>query len=152
MSITFKTALATALLAALGCAAQAAPAATASISVPAPQVQFGPTGVSDGTHGELLAGPAYGNLSKGPHGTFVRMPAGFVSHTHIHTGAYWAVVIAGVAVNGKPNTTDVLLPVGSYWYQKGGEPHVTQCVSTSECLFFISQDGAFDYVVDKAMH
>ena len=57
------------------------------------------------------------------------------------------VVISGVAVNGLPGSPDVQLPVGSYWFQKGGEPHVTKCVSPNECIFFISQHGAFDYVV-----
>ena len=126
--------------------AVAAPAAQPSVSVPATQVRFGPTGVNDGKTGELLAGPAYGDLGKGPHGTFIRMPAGFVSAVHNHTGAYWAVVIGGVGANGLPGAADVPLPAGSYWYQRGGEAHVTKCLSKQECLFFISQDTAFDYV------
>ena len=119
-----------------------------SVNVPVTKIVFGPTGVKDGKTGELLAGPAYGNLSKGPHGTFIRMPAGFVSPVHIHTGAYWGVVISGVAANGVPGAADVPLPPGSYWYQKGGEAHVTKCLATHECLFFISQDTPFDYVAD----
>jgi hypothetical protein len=30
--------------------------------------------------------------------------------------------------------------------QKGGEPHVTKCISPNECIFFVSQNGKFDYV------
>jgi hypothetical protein len=75
------------------------------------------------------------------------MPAGFISPVHTHTEDYWGVVISGVAVNGLPGSPDVELPVGSYWFQKGGEPHVTKCVSPNECIFFISQHGKFDYVV-----
>jgi hypothetical protein len=119
-----------------------------SVSTPVTKLQFGPTGVSDGVHGELLAGPAYGDLTHGPHGTFIRMPAGFVSHPHVHTGDYWGVVISGVAVNGVPGSPDVQLPPGSFWYQTGGEKHVTKCVSPQECLFFISQDARFDYVLE----
>jgi hypothetical protein len=55
-------------------------------------------------------------------------------------------VISGVAVNGKPDSSDVQLPVGSYWFQKSGEPHITKCISPNECIFFISQNGKFDYV------
>ena len=128
--------------------AVAAPDTQPSVNVPATKIQFGPTGVKDGKTGELLAGPAYGNLGKGPHGTFVRMPAGFVSSVHNHTGAYWGIVIGGVAANGPPGTADVQLPAGSYWYQKGGEAHVTKCLAAHECLFFISQDTPFDYVAD----
>ena len=36
---------------------------------------------------------------------------------------------------------------GSYWYQKGGEAHVTKCLAGHECLFFISQDSHFDVIV-----
>jgi hypothetical protein len=52
-----------------------------SSSLPADKVQFGPTGVKTEV-GELKAGPAYGDLSKGHHGTFIRMPAKFVSQLH----------------------------------------------------------------------
>lgn len=117
-----------------------------SVNVPVTKIQFGPTDVKDGKTGELLAGPVYGNLGKGPHGTFIRMPAGFVSPVHNHTGAYWGIVISGVAANGLPGAADVELPAGSYWYQKGGEAHVTKCLAGHECLFFISQDTPFDYV------
>lgn len=117
-----------------------------SVNLPVTQIAFGPTGVKDGKTGELLAAPVYGNLGRGPHGTFIRMPAGFVSPVHNHTGAYWGIVISGVAANGQPGAADVPLPVGSYWYQKGGEAHVTKCLAGHECLFFISQDTPFDYV------
>lgn len=135
---------------ALTASAAQAQGAQPSVSVPVTQLKYGATGVKDGAQRELMASPAYGDLSKGPHGTFIRMPAGFVSHTHIHTGDYWGVVISGVAVNGKAGSPDVNLPAGSYWFQKGGEPHVTKCVSPNECLFFISQSGKFDYVTDPA--
>jgi hypothetical protein len=124
-------------------------AATPSTSTPVTQLQYGSTGVSDGVHGELKAAPAYGDLGHGAHGTFIRMPAGFVSPIHIHTGDYWGVVISGVAANGLPGSADIALPAGSYWFQKGGERHVTKCLSPNECLFFISQNGKFDYVTDK---
>ena len=122
---------------------------TASVSTPVTELKYGPTGVSDGSHGELRAAPAYGDLTRGPHGTFIRMPAGFVSAIHTHTEDYWGVVISGVAVNGPPGSKDVLLPAGSYWFQKGGERHITKCMSPNECLFFISQDGKFDYIPDS---
>ena len=147
--LRMKIALAAALAgSALGVAA--APEGKASVSTPVTALQYGPTGVSDGIHGELLAAPAYGDLGHGPHGTFIRMPPGFVSSVHIHTEDYWGVVVSGVAVNGQPGSKDVPLPVGSYWFQKGGERHVTKCISPNECLFFISQQGKFDYVKDAA--
>lgn len=152
MTQTLLSMAAAILLAAAAPHALAAPADKPSVSTPVTQLQFGGTGVTDASKRELLASPAYGDLSNGPHGTFIRMPAGFVSHPHVHTGDYWGVVISGVAVNGKPGSADVQLPVGSYWFQKGGENHVTKCVSANECLFFISQQGKFDYVVQGHEH
>jgi len=116
-----------------------------SSSLPADKVQFGPTGIKTEI-GELKAGPAYGDLSKGRHGTFLRMPAKFVSPLHSHTADYFGIVIQGVGVNIQPGNTDVPLPVGSYYFQKGRENHVTKCISDTECLFFIYQPDKFDYV------
>lgn len=118
---------------------------TVSVSTPVTELKYGPTGLSDGVHGELYAAPAYGDLTRGPHGTFIKMPAGYVSPAHIHTDDYWAVVVSGVMVNKKPDGADVALPIGSYYFQKGGERHVTKCISPSECIFFVSQNGKFDY-------
>jgi hypothetical protein len=117
---------------------------TPSVSRPVGELHYGPTGICDGVHGELKAAPAYGDLAKGPHGTFIKMPAGYVSHTHTHTEDYWAVVVSGVMVNNKPDGSDVTLPAGSYYFQKGGEPHVSKCVGPNECIFFVSQNGKFD--------
>jgi hypothetical protein len=96
-------------------------------------------------HGELQAAPAYGDLKQGPHGTFIKMPAGYVSPAHTHTEDYWAVVVSGVMVNGKPGSPDVPLPAGSYFLQKSGELHVTKCTSKEGCVFFVNQCGKFDY-------
>lgn len=149
MAIKHLTA-AVAVLVGLAAGAMAASGGNPSISTPVTELKFGPTGVSDGVHGELFAAAAYGDLAHGAHGTFIKMPAGFSSKVHIHTEDYWGVVISGVAVNQKPGGPDVALPVGSYWFQKGGERHVTKCISPNECIFFINQSGKFDYVSDGA--
>lgn len=119
-----------------------------SVSIPAGDIAFGPTGVkSNGL--ELKAGPVYGNLASGHHGTFVRMPAGFKSAIHTHTEDYYAVVIQGVGANFPAGGKAVPLPVGSYWFQRGEEAHETQCLSSTDCLFFLVQPGKFDYVLSK---
>jgi len=150
MTIQRSLLIGAAVFATLSCATLAGTLGTSSVSTPVTALTYGPTGVSDGIHGELNAAPAYGDLARGAHGTFIKMPAGFVSKVHTHTGDYWGVVISGVAVNGLPGSKDVPLPVGSYWFQKGGERHVTKCISSNECIFFISQNEKFDYVTDAA--
>ena len=74
------------------------------------------------------------------------MPTGFVSAPHAHTEDYFGIVITGVGVNTGAKGKDVPLPPGSYWFQPGGQEHVTKCVSTTECIFFIHQGGKFDYL------
>jgi len=49
---------------------------TSSISRPVIELQYSPTSISDGVHGELYAAPAYGDLAQATHGTFIKMPAG----------------------------------------------------------------------------
>lgn len=116
-----------------------------SVNVPVTQLKYFDTGIGkDSGVGTLRAAPGHGDLQHGAHGTLIKMPAGFVSDIHTHTGEYWGVVISGVGVNGTPGSVDVPLPPGSYWSQKGGEPHITKCISSNECIFFISQSVAFD--------
>jgi len=38
--------------------------------------------------------------------------------------------------NPEKGEKDSPLPVGSYWYQKGGEPHYTNCLSKEIASFF----------------
>jgi beta-alanine degradation protein BauB len=122
-----------------------------SVNLPVTELKFFDTGLRGvNGSGTLQAAPAHGDLQHGAHGTFIKMPAGFVSDVHIHTGEYWAVVIAGVGANGVPGSMDVPLPAGSYWSQKGGEAHITKCISATECIFFINQTKAFDDIPDAA--
>ena len=150
MNTKSLTAMAAVFLTALTAGAIAASGRGPSVSTPVTNLKFGPTGVTDGVHGELYAAAAYGDLAHGAHGTFIKMPAGFVSKVHTHTEDYWGVVISGVGVYEKPGAPDMALPVGSYWFQKGGERHVTKCISPNECIFFINQSGKFDYLGDAA--
>src|SRR5258708_7482215 len=72
-----------------------------SSSLPADKVQFGPTGLKTDA-GEIKAGSAYGDRTKGHHGTFFRWPAHFVSPLHYHTSDYFGIVIQGTVVNTQP--------------------------------------------------
>jgi hypothetical protein len=117
-------------------------AADTSVSTPVTDLKYFDTGV-----GPLKAAPAYGDLANGAHSTFVKLPAGFVSPLHTHTEDYYAVVISGVVANEvNAAVKDRPLPPGSYWFQKGKASHVTKCLSTNECVVFITQPGKFDYV------
>jgi hypothetical protein len=96
----------------------------------------------------LIVANAWGDPADGPHSNFIKIPGDTTSPRHTHTASYYGVVIAGVVVN-QPTTVgpDKPLMPGSYWYQKGGEPHVTKCISPTECLIFVTSKGSFDFLV-----
>ena len=71
--------LGVAALSAISISTIAAQSGQPSVNTPVTQLHYGATGVTDGVHGELNAAPAFGDLTHGPHGTFIKMPAGFVS-------------------------------------------------------------------------
>lgn len=90
------------------------------------------------------------SASGGPHGDLVTFPAGFSSPVHIHTADYHGVVITGTLMNpmGDAETGPELGP-GSYYFVPGGQKHVTKCVSKTDCIFYIHQDAAFDFIPVK---
>jgi hypothetical protein len=131
---------------ALVCAAQPAPAqepvASQSLSIAAHQVKWIDLG------GPQL-GPVWGDPNKGAHGSFLRLPKGFVSPAHTHTGDYYGVVVAGSVTNAEAGHEEIVLGPGSYYFQKGRADHVTKCVGTSDCLIYISQSRAFDFIPSR---
>ncbi|MDY0746285.1 DUF4437 domain-containing protein [Paucibacter sp. R3-3] len=98
----------------------------------------------------LTIANGWGDPANGAHSNYIKMAGGTASGVHTHTDSYYGVVIAGVVANEAPGSSqDHPLPAGSYWYQKGGERHVTKCVSQTECLFFVTSKGPFDYLQSK---
>lgn len=118
-----------------------------NINMPVTELKWIPTGIpAPNGVGSLQAAPASGDLSKSEHATFIKMPAGYVSAVHTHTHDYYGIVITGVATNASVGEKDIPLPPGSYWFQPGDKSHVTKCISTTECIFFIHQEAKFDYL------
>jgi hypothetical protein len=114
-----------------------------TVKVPADRIQFVHSGIKQ-HGGEILLGPAYGDIKTGKHGTFLHFPGNWASLLHSHTYDYYAVVVKGVMANPEKGEEDEPLPAGSYWYQKGGEPHTTKCISKEECIAFLVSNGKFD--------
>lgn len=88
----------------------------------------------------------YGDPANGAHSSYIRLPGGTVSPRHTHSADYYGVVITGVVANEQVRgALDRPLAPGSYWFQKGGEEHVTKCISQTECLFFVTSKASFDF-------
>lgn len=103
---------------------------------------FGQRGVDGVT--KIEAADAYGDMTDGKHGTFLKFSPGFVSPVHSHTADYAAVVIEGQMANYQPGQTPIPMGPGSFWYQKGKQAHTTACLSETGCLAFIIQGHGFD--------
>ena len=89
---------------------------------------------------------AYGDMSKGMHGTFGRFPVNFEAGFHTHTGAYHGIVIKGVMTNPvKDEKNPPKMAAGSYWYVPANSVHSTACVSDTPCEFFFYADSKFDF-------
>lgn len=122
------------------------PNASQSLAIPADAVQYKDLG------GPQL-GTVWGDSANGAHGSFLRLPKGFVSPAHLHTGDYRGVVMQGAVTNAEAGQPEVVLGPGSYYFQKGKTDHVTKCVGDTDCLIFISQSKAFDFIpATKSRH
>src|SRR5262249_9209299 len=113
-----------------------------SLSIPADQVKYKDLG------GPQL-GTVWGDSAAGAHGSFLRLPKGFVSPLHLHTGNYYGVIVAGSVTNAETGQQEVVLGPGSYYFQKAKADHVTKCVGSTDCLIYISQSKAFDFIPSK---
>lgn len=124
-------------------AAEAAPAKSAADTSYVMQV----TDLSFYDNGGIPMAKGFGDpAAEGLHSNYIRLPGKTVSPVHTHTGDYYGVVIAGVVANEPAGSAkDRPLAPGSYWFQQGGQPHVTKCISSTECLFFVTQIGHFDF-------
>jgi len=112
--------------------------------LPVEQLKWFATGI-----GPMQAAVAYGDMSNGEHGTFLKMPANFISPVHRHSHEYHAVVLSGTIVNSEIGEKDITMNAGSYWYQIGDVKHVTKCVSKDGCMVFLSQPKNFDFMPEK---
>ena len=90
--------------------------------------------------------PAYGDKSKGAHGTFGRFPGDFTTPYHTHSGAYHGVVIKGQMTNPfKGEKSPPSMDPGSYWYVPANAVHATACVSKTPCEFYFHAASGFDF-------
>lgn len=84
-----------------------------------------------------------------PYMAMVHLPAGLVSPAHVKTANMFGVIVSGtmthIAVDADPSSK-ILLPAGSFYNVPAGLAHVSSCVSETDCVAFLYQDGAFDFL------
>ncbi|QNA83093.1 DUF4437 domain-containing protein [Sphingomonas sp. So64.6b] len=97
----------------------------------------------------IMIGELWGDRNAdGGFGEFVRLPPGFASKLHAHSGDFHGVLIKGIWVHEGPNgeRRNVRLTPGSYVRQAGGEMHVDRCVSEEPCILFLYQYARADII------
>ena len=84
-----------------------------------------------------------------PYMAMVQLPAGLVSPAHTKTANMFGVVISGtfvhVPLESDPDD-EVLLHAGSFYKIPANLPHISKCVSETDCVSFLYQDGKFDFL------
>jgi hypothetical protein len=124
--------------------AASSPTVRTSANIPVEQLKFYQT--KEG----LTFAKAWGDPAAGPHSNFIRLPGSYASPLHVHSSDYYGVVVTGVVANECQAKPDRPLRPGSYWFQRGNDPHTTKCLSREPCLIFVTSHGAFDLRVVSA--
>jgi len=93
--------------------------------------------------------PLVGKRFEESYMAMVQLPAGLVSPAHTKSSNMFGVVVSGILVNVTLDAglnDEVLLPVGSFYKNPANLPHVSKCVSDTDCITFLYQDGKFDFL------
>jgi Domain of unknown function (DUF4437) len=97
---------------------------------------------------EVSAAVVWGDMKKGPHAAFHKFKAGLIMENHTHSANLRGVVVSGSLEAGSEDAPKKLGP-GSYFNIPGNAPHVTKCVSTTDCILYIESSGKFDMKLVK---
>src|SRR5512139_2392166 len=104
-----------------------------------------------------LGGPkmanASGDYKKGPYAGLLKIPAGFTSPMHTHTGEYEAIQVLGTTTHwgeGEDGKAAKKMTPGSYWKMPSRMPHISACAPGADCVILVMQKTKFDYKEVKA--
>ena len=99
-----------------------------------------------------LGGPkmanASGDYKKGPYAGLLKIPAGFTSPMHTHTGEYEAIQVLGTTTHwgeGEDGKAAKKMTPGSYWKMPSKLPHISACAAGTDCVILVMQKTKFDY-------
>lgn len=91
-----------------------------------------------------LAGTIWGNRkAEVPTGYIGKFVDGFSSPPHIHNVTYRAIVMKGLIHNDDPQAENMWMPVGSFWTQPAGEPHITSAKGEGTMAYIEIDNGPY---------
>jgi hypothetical protein len=94
----------------------------------------------------LQVAPLWGDRSKGDHGMYLKLPANFEAGFHTHTLDYQAVLMQGRWIHTDHAKNSKELSPMSYVMQPGKMTHNDVCKGPEDCILFIYQSGAGDFI------
>ncbi len=111
-----------------------------SKSVSSEELQWIP---NPGRPDEVSMAVVWGDFKKGKHGAFHKFKAGTKIENHTHSANLYGVVVQGTLETGPEGSPKKLGP-GSYFMDSANDPHVTNCISTEDCILYVHTSGKFD--------
>lgn len=90
--------------------------------------------------------PLWGSDEKGPYGTFTKFAPGVTHKLHHHSNDLRIVVLRGAYLYESETGEKKRVGPGDYFFEPGGDRHVSGGDPEEGCLFLEMSDGAFDVV------
>jgi mannose-6-phosphate isomerase-like protein (cupin superfamily) len=90
----------------------------------------------------------WGDMDKGPHGTFSKFDPGYDAGTHTHTNDVWIVVIKGAYLY-KDEAGEKRVGPGDFLLVPGGHKHWSGGDKKEGALFYEEASGKFDSITAK---
>ena len=94
--------------------------------------------------------PLNGNRFAESYMAMVTLPHGLISPAHTKSADMFGVVVSGEMTHvpaGTPPLDGAVLGAGAYYHIPANLAHVSSCVSDEDCVTFLYQPGAFDFLV-----
>jgi len=91
----------------------------------------------------------WGDPKGNDYAVLLRLPPGFTPGPHGHTAAYHGVSIQGTWTHVFGDDDIRSLPPASYVMQPGGAEHNDAYAGPEDCILFIHQHGAQDFIPPK---
>jgi quercetin dioxygenase-like cupin family protein len=93
-----------------------------------------------------------GDMAKGAHTAFAKIPAGQTHPLHTHSAEVKGVVVSGSFLVGPEGGPEKALGPGSYFVVPAKMKHTSSCAAGAPCVLFQTVSGKFDMkpVEDKA--
>jgi len=92
-----------------------------------------------------------GNPQEGPFVAVVKIPANHTVGLHVHSANFVGAALTEGFAHWATDGEAEALPIGSAFYQPGGEPHNDACVGTEPCVLLAFFDNKMDSVPAEAV-